>query len=1006
MTRDAFEDTGNPNLLGLWDFAPGAASKDSATAVDGRAQNGTLEGDGSVFNEAVRFDDGQDDDYFFVRGDAGGPDESVFDLSKGTVQVRFTQSVHNNGVNPDVLVSRGEADDQFAEGVFQLRVTDDGRVEAAHTAPAGGSGTTVLLTTNRGFFNLGDDVEAYYAFDAATGASLQVINHTTGVTQTISDASPGLTFDIGDNDDQIFTFGAAEAADEVFENEFSGSIGYVAVYNEDLVTNPPAPVVTTGLDGIVEGTAGADIIDAAYTGDPEGDRIDNGDAVFGSNPNADIVLAGAGDDIVVAGQDGDLVFGGAGDDIITGDASDDILIGDGPSGRAGLQTLRESFEWDRLGAPDGEAVSAFSQTTGFVTVDFRVTSADLGTTTTFADDTQRTIGIDGGEETVTPTSSLESATTGTGQTVTYELDFSLNVDNASFRINGVDGGARVKVTAFDELGNAVDVDLTGGRDVTLTDTDAQFDEDTAQADGPLTADDAEASSVLVAIPSNVARIVIEHDQFNAQSADINITDVYYDVTTDVGFAAAPNLIVNGSFEDTAGMEARAYGWKGDEVNGWQTSPTGALVDVHNNERGGLVATDGDNWLDLSERGDQTLVFQDIDVDPNSKYLLRFDAGDEPLRENGLEVYWNGELVRTLTAAEVPDGSFASFQLVLDGDSGDGSGRLAFGGLGPSDNVGAAIDSVEMYAFDPSEGTGNDRLIGGLGEDVLFGGGGDDRINLNGDTEADEAYGGDDQDTFTFIGVNDYIEGGEGGVDNDTLDLTPLSNITVDFDPTDSEAGTVTFFDGSGGVTGTATFSEIENVIICFTPGSTVETEFGLRPVEAIRQGDRVWTRDNGLQEVRWASRSDLSAADLAARPHLAPVLIRKGALGYNVPERDMVVSPNHRMLIESTDAALYFAEPEVLAAAKHLVDGASVLRARVPQVSYIHFMFDQHEVVRVDGAWSESFQPGDYSLNGLDAAQRGEILELFPELGSDQGLQDYAAARLSLKKHEARLLLR
>jgi hypothetical protein len=74
--------------------------------------------------------------------------------------------------------------------------------------------------------------------------------------------------------------------------------------------------------------------------------------------------------------------------------------------------------------------------------------------------------------------------------------------------------------------------------------------------------------------------------------------------------------------------------------------------------------------------------------------------------------------------------------------------------------------------------------------------------------------------------------------------------------------------------------------------------------------------------------------------------------------------------------------------------------------TYIHFMFDRHEVVLSNGAWTESFQPGDYSLKGLGNAQRNEILELFPELKTTEGLEGFQAARKSLKKHEARLLVK
>jgi hypothetical protein len=69
-------------------------------------------------------------------------------------------------------------------------------------------------------------------------------------------------------------------------------------------------------------------------------------------------------------------------------------------------------------------------------------------------------------------------------------------------------------------------------------------------------------------------------------------------------------------------------------------------------------------------------------------------------------------------------------------------------------------------------------------------------------------------------------------------------------------------------------------------------------------------------------------------------------------------------------------------------------------------MFDRHEVVLADGAWTESFQPGDQTLGGMGAEQRDEIYTLFPELQKPAGIDSYAAARKVLKGHEARLITR
>jgi Hint domain len=98
-----------------------------------------------------------------------------------------------------------------------------------------------------------------------------------------------------------------------------------------------------------------------------------------------------------------------------------------------------------------------------------------------------------------------------------------------------------------------------------------------------------------------------------------------------------------------------------------------------------------------------------------------------------------------------------------------------------------------------------------------------------------------------------------------------------------------------------------------------------------------------------------------------------------------------------------FGEHEVLIAATHMVGSEGISRAQPANVSYIHMLFDEHQVVRADGAWSESFQPGIQTLGGLDEAQREEILALFPNLRRGEA---FPAARLTLKAKEAQVLLR
>lgn len=205
----------------------------------------------------------------------------------------------------------------------------------------------------------------------------------------------------------------------------------------------------------------------------------------------------------------------------------------------------------------------------------------------------------------------------------------------------------------------------------------------------------------------------------------------------------------------------------------------------------------------------------------------------------------------------------------------------------------------------------------------------------------------------------------------------------------------------------ATMSTVEDVILCFTPGALIATPKGQRNIEDMRVGDRVFTRDNGIQEIRWIGARTLSQADLLMNADFAPVLIRQGALGNGMPERDQMVSPNHRMMMCSDLAEALFGEREVLVEAQNLVGMDGIERVNPAQLTqplaYIHMLFDHHEVVLVDGAWSESFQPSDESLRGVGDASRREILALFPELA--EGAAAYASARRALTREEAQAMV-
>ncbi|MFY9206000.1 MAG: Hint domain-containing protein, partial [Yoonia sp.] len=214
---------------------------------------------------------------------------------------------------------------------------------------------------------------------------------------------------------------------------------------------------------------------------------------------------------------------------------------------------------------------------------------------------------------------------------------------------------------------------------------------------------------------------------------------------------------------------------------------------------------------------------------------------------------------------------------------------------------------------------------------------------------------------------------------------------INADGNETFHGSVTMDDGT-----ILNFSEIEN-IICFTPGTRIATPKGARDIATLRVGDLVVTRDHGLQPIRWIQRRTVPAME-----NFAPIRIRPGVV--TGQDRDLLVSPQHRMLFQGYRAELLFGESEVLVSAKHMIDDKYVTQETGGDVTYIHMMFDEHEVVYAEGAATESFHPGDVGLTAVSDPAREELFALFPALRSN--VNGYGqTARRCLKGHETKLLI-
>ena len=193
-------------------------------------------------------------------------------------------------------------------------------------------------------------------------------------------------------------------------------------------------------------------------------------------------------------------------------------------------------------------------------------------------------------------------------------------------------------------------------------------------------------------------------------------------------------------------------------------------------------------------------------------------------------------------------------------------------------------------------------------------------------------------------------------------------------------------------------------VICFTPGTRIDTPDGQRLIEDIRPGDRINTKDDGAQEVIWTGQRRMTGARLHAMPHLRPIRIRAGAMGEDRPEHDLLVSPQHRMLIKSAPSLSLFNQPEVLIAASDLVDGNMILTdTALREVTYIHLMTERHQIVWANGLETESFHPANADLNMVDPVQRSALLDLLPCVAADPySYGDFA--RRSLTAPEAAIL--
>ena len=248
-------------------------------------------------------------------------------------------------------------------------------------------------------------------------------------------------------------------------------------------------------------------------------------------------------------------------------------------------------------------------------------------------------------------------------------------------------------------------------------------------------------------------------------------------------------------------------------------------------------------------------------------------------------------------------------------------------------------------------------------------------------------------TITQLNGIDVVAG-------DTITLKTGQDVTLNDDGTLTLTGdgseedfnfTYTVDDGTLSDTGIVNVSSIP----CFVAGTMIATPEGAKSVETLKPGDLVLTHDDGPQPLRWIGRRTMRAEGA-----YAPIEVREGTFGKH---QTLIVSPQHRIMLRDPAAEILFGDAEVLVAAKYLVNGHAVRRRVGGFVTYVHLMFDRHQVIYSEGLATESFLPGPQFKDVFEEETLNEICAIFPELDPRTGTGYSQAARRTLRRHEANL---
>lgn len=135
--------------------------------------------------------------------------------------------------------------------------------------------------------------------------------------------------------------------------------------------------------------------------------------------------------------------------------------------------------------------------------------------------------------------------------------------------------------------------------------------------------------------------------------------------------------------------------------------------------------------------------------------------------------------------------------------------------------------------------------------------------------------------------------------------------------------------------------------VSFARGTHITLATGAQvPIEELRAGTQVLTRDAGIQQVTWIGQTTTRAVGA-----MAPILIRKGALNNS---HDLLLSPDHRLMLYQRNDCLGTGQQQILVRARDLVNDHSVVVQDGGFVDYFQILFDRHHIIYAEGIAAES----------------------------------------------------